>query len=141
MFPCLRTTHSSGVSKYLKNPMNTYNRADTIKKFLNKIISGQMEFSHLRKTLEDQGLESDEINIVVGQVDKKVTQAAQIKAVNDNGKNLFYGGLILAALGLILTVGTFTGLINIKRFGILAYGPIAGGLIMAMIGKSQKNRK
>ncbi|MGF1559271.1 MAG: hypothetical protein ACFCUL_09300 [Flavobacteriaceae bacterium] len=121
--------------------MSNYNRAETIKNFVNKIATGQMEFSNLRKTLENQGLESNEINIVVGQVDKRVARVSQMKEVNDNGKNLFYGGIILAALGLILTVGTFTGLIDLKGFGILAYGPIAGGLITAMVGKSQRNRK
>jgi len=121
--------------------MSEYNRAKTIKNFVEKIASGQMEFSDLRKTLENQGLESDEINIVVGQVDKRAMRASQMKEVNANGKNLFYGGLILAGAGLLLTIGTFTGLIDLKGYGILAYGPIAGGLITAMVGKSQMNRK
>lgn len=121
--------------------MSNYNRAETIKNFANKIASGEMEFSHLRKTLENQDLDSDEINIVIGQVDKRVARAAQMKEVNNNGKNLFYGGLILVALGLIITVGSFTGLIDLKGFGIVAYGPIAGGLITAMVGNSQMNRK
>lgn len=124
-----------------KNKMSEYNRAETIKVFVEKIASGQMEISELRKTFENQGLETDEINIVVGQVDKRAMRTAQMKEVNANGKNLFYGGLILAAAGLILTIGTFSGLIDLKGYGIIAYGPIAAGLITAMIGKSQMNRK
>ncbi|WP_299799515.1 hypothetical protein [uncultured Maribacter sp.] len=121
--------------------MSEYNRIETIKTFVEKVASGQMEFSELRKTLENQGLQTDEINIVVGQVDKRAARAAQMKEVNANGKNIFYGGLVLAGAGLIFTIGTFTGLIDLKGYGILAYGPIAGGLITAMIGKSQLKRK
>lgn len=121
--------------------MAIYNRAETIKSFTEKIVSGQMEFSDLRKTLENQNLESDEINVVVGQVNKRVMRAAQMKEVNTNGKDLLYGGLILAILGLILTIGTFTGLIDLEGIRVLAYGPIAGGLIMAMVGKSRMDRK
>ncbi|WP_405397315.1 hypothetical protein [Maribacter sp. Asnod2-G09] len=120
--------------------MTNYNRAETIKKFVNKIISGQMEFSHLRKVLENQSLKSEEINIVLRQVDKRVTRAARMKEINDSGKNLFYGGLMVALLGVIFTIGTFTGFLDFKGIGILAYGPIAGGLITAMAGKSQMNR-
>ena len=47
-----------------------------------------MEISELRKTFENQGLETDEINIVVGQVDKRAMRTAQMKEVNANGKNL-----------------------------------------------------
>lgn len=121
--------------------MQNYNRAQTIKNFIDKITSGQMEFSYLRKALENQGIESDEINVIVREVDKRVIQSVKMKEINANGKNLFYGGLILAGVSLILTIGTFTGLINLKGFGILAYGPIAVGLITAMFGKSQMNRK
>lgn len=121
--------------------MSDYNRAETIKNFVEKIVSGQMDFSDLRKTLENQGLESDEVNVVVRQVDKRAMRAAQMKEINTNGKNLLYGGLILAILGLILTIGTYTGLIDLEGIGILAYGPIASGLIIAMVGKSQMDRK
>lgn len=100
-----------------------------------------MEFSDLRSALENQGLESDEISVVFRQVDKKVTRTAQIREVNSNGKNLLYGGLVLAVAGFVLTIGTFTGLIDLKGIGILAYGPIASGIIMAMVGKFQMDRK
>ncbi|MBT2162267.1 hypothetical protein [Zobellia barbeyronii] len=47
--------------------------------------------------------------------------------------------MIVALFGLVLTIGTLTGLVNLKGIGIMAYGPIAGGLITAMTGKSQMN--
>jgi hypothetical protein len=120
--------------------MENYNRAEIIKTYFKKVDSGELEFSKLRKTLEGINIEKEEIDIIVPLIDRKALRAMEIKADNAKGKNMFYGGLILAIVGLIVTVGTFTGLINLKGFGIIAYGPIAGGLIMAMVGKAKMNR-
>ena len=103
------------------------------------MISGWPLFK-LRKTLEVQNIEKSEIDIIVPFIDRKIIRATQIKAEREKGKNLFYGGLILAGVGLIVTIGTLTGLIDLKRVGIIAYGPIAGGLITSMIGKGKMNR-
>ncbi|MGJ8685747.1 MAG: hypothetical protein ACSHWW_14040 [Nonlabens sp.] len=120
--------------------MENYNRASTIKKYFNEITSGKLEFSELRQKLENLGIEQEEITVVIRQVDKKVQRNIEMKAINATGKNLFYGGLIVALFGLVLTIGTLTGLVNLKGIGIIAYGPIAGGLITAMTGKSQMSR-
>jgi len=121
--------------------MNNYNRAATIKQYSDKIINREMEFSDLRKTLKAQNLDDEEINIVVKLTDKKVLRAEIIEMEYQKGKNIYYGGLILTIVALIITIGTFTGLIDLKGIGILAYGPIAGGLLMVMKGKSLMNRK
>jgi hypothetical protein len=120
--------------------MNEYNRAKTIDTLFEKVDSGELEFSKLRKTLEAQNIEKSEIDIIVPFIDRKIIRATQIKAEREKGKNLFYGGLILAGVGLIVTIGTLTGLIDLKGVGIIAYGPIAGGLITSMIGKGKMNR-
>jgi hypothetical protein len=120
--------------------MNEYNRAKTIDTLFEKVDSGELEFSKLRKTLEAQNIEKNEIDIIVPFIDRKIIRATQIKAEREKGKNLFYGGLILAGVGLIVTIGTLTGLIDLKGVGIIAYGPIAGGLITSMIGKAKMNR-
>ena len=120
--------------------MNEYNRAKTIDTLFEKVDSGELEFSKLRKTLEAQNIEKSEIDIIVPFIDRQIIRATQIKAEREKGKNLFYGGLILAGVGLIVTIGTLTGLIDLKGVGIIAYGPIAGGLITSMIGKGKMNR-
>ncbi|MFY0604886.1 MAG: hypothetical protein JXQ93_13180 [Flavobacteriaceae bacterium] len=120
--------------------MSEYNRAKTIDTFFEKVNSGALEFSKLRKALEAKNIEKREIDIIVPFIDRKIIRAAEIRADKEKGKNLFYGGLILAGAGLVLTIGTLTGLIDLKGVGIIAYGPIAGGLIISMIGKAKMNR-
>jgi len=121
--------------------MTKYSRAKIIDTFFDKINSGELEFSKLRKTLEEKNIEKSEIDIIVSFIDRKLIRTAKTKAEREKGKNLFYGGLILAGFGLFFTIGTYTGLIDFKGWVIIPYGPIAGGLIIAMIGKSNMNRK
>jgi len=117
-----------------------YNRAKTIDFFVNEINSGKMEFSDVRKNLEQKNIDDKEIVVVVRQVDKEVQRLAALKASQSIGRNLFYGGLLLCFIGIILTVGTYLSIIDIGPYFIIATGPIFGGLILAMTGKSKMKR-
>ena len=120
--------------------MENYNRATVIDESFDKISSGQMEFSKLRKTLENKNIEPSEIKIIVNLVDKKLIRNEQIKAENEKGKLMFYGGIVLATSSLILTLVTFTGILDLKGYGLIVYGPFFTGLIMIIKGKSSMNR-
>ncbi len=80
------------------------------------------------------------VNTIVRQVDKQLIKAEELRASYALGKNLFYGGLFLALAGTLLTIGTYTGIINIGNRFLIAYGPIAAGLITAIAGKAKMNR-
>ena len=120
--------------------MENYSRAKTIDTYFELIDSKQMEFSQLRTSLEDKNIEIKEINVIVNQIDKQLIRTAQMRASHEKGKNLFYGGLALAVAGIFLTLGTYTGIINLGKYYLIAYGPICGGLITAMTGKSKMNK-
>ena len=124
--------------KYQK--MKNYSRANTIDLYYDKINSGEMDFSSLRKDLEDQNIEKEEIGIVIKQVDNQIIRSVQLQASSSLGKNVFYLGLTLSALGVLLTIGTYTGLIDLGNVYTIALGPIFGGLIIAFQGNSKMNR-
>ncbi|MCW3787086.1 hypothetical protein [Plebeiibacterium sediminum] len=117
-----------------------YTKATAIDYFFSKIDAKEMEFSSVRKTLERDGFGKDDINTIVRQVDKQLIKAEELRASYALGKNLFYGGLFLAVAGALLTIGTYTGIINIGNRFLIAYGPIAAGLITALTGKAKMNR-
>jgi len=119
--------------------MENYNRADTIKLYFEKVDSKKIEFSQLRKELESTSIEADEINVIVKQVDSRLIKADQVRAEHDLGKNLFYGGGILAIAGLLFTIATYTGFIDLGGSYIIAYGPFVAGLLIAMSGKTKMN--
>lgn len=120
--------------------MEEYNRAKTIKKYFEKIRDGEMELSGLREVLVSNGIETDEINVVIKQVDKRLIRNEIIAAENKRGKELFYVGIVVVVAGLLVTLLSFTSIMDLKGYGIITYGPICGGLVTAMIGKSKMNR-
>ena len=120
--------------------MEDYSRAATIDFYFDEIKNGRMELSNLRKALEDKGVEDEEIKVVYRQVDKQLIRNAEMDAIRNKGKNLYYGGLFLTIAGLILTVTTYLGFFDLSGYTIIAYGPVLGGLLLAFIGKNQMNR-
>ena len=59
--------------------MIEYNRAKTMDSFLEKVDSGELEFSKLRKTLEASNIEKSEIDIIVPYIDRKLIRRAEIR--------------------------------------------------------------
>lgn len=117
-----------------------YTRAQLIDTYFEKIQNKEIDFSQMRPALQDMGVEDNEIGIIVKQVDKQLQQAAINKASHSTGRNLFYGGLAFAAIGLIITIGTFFNLIDSGSVYIIAYGPVISGSAIAAAGYSKMNR-
>ncbi len=119
-----------------------YNRAKTIDYYFEQISSKQMDFSQMRKELESKNIDADEINIVVRQVDKQVLRHQEVQTAHTLGKNIFYGGLVLALAGVVITVATLSGVFQLGNTYtiVVAYGPIGAGLAAAAYGRSQMNR-
>lgn len=120
--------------------MKTYNRAKTADFYFEKVAYGSLEFSKLRKTLENEDIEKEEIDFLVPYIDRKLLRVAQVQAAHKIGKNIFYSGLVLSVIGLVITLGSLFGLFDSKGIGIIAYGPIVGGLATTFIGKSNMDR-
>lgn len=113
---------------------------DTVELYFEKINSGEMDFSHLRKTLKSENYTAEEIEIIVKRLDRNLIRTAELKHYHSTGKNLFIGGLIIMIAGVLITVFTYTGIIDLGNIYIVAYGPILSGLLMAIIGKMKMNR-
>ena len=113
------------------------NRGKIIDHYFEKIESGDMEFSQLRKTLEKEIVDTEEINIIVRFIDNQLQRSAQTKVNKSTGISIFLGGILMTSIGLFITLGTFFGLINIGNSFILSYGPILGGMTIAMAGRNK----
>jgi len=119
----------------------SYNRANTINAFVTAIANGEMQFSDVRKKLEQYDLEEGEVTVVVRQVDNEIQRKALIKSKNESGQSLFLLGLVLCVLGLVTTIGTYTGLIDLGNYYVIAFGPILGGLGLVVKGRVEMKRK
>lgn len=99
-----------------------------------------MDLSDLRKTLESENYTKEEIDIIVKRTDRNLMHAAQLKHHHSNGKNLFIAGLLIMTAGILITVLTYTGIIDLGDIYLIAYGPVLGGFVMALMGKMKMNR-
>lgn len=110
-----------------------------IEYFLNEKRKG-MAFSEIRKILEENNVEENKINIIIHNVDKLILREAIVKNQNQRAKEFIYVGLFVTIAGLIITVGTFTGIINMGNSFVLAYGPVLGGLGILFTGLGKYRR-
>ncbi len=117
-----------------------YTKATAIDYFFNKIESNEMEFSEMRKKLESDGFEKDDINTIVRQVDNQLIKAEKLRGSHTMGRNLYYGGLFVALAGALLTIATYAGIINIGNRFLVLQGPMAVGLIIAFAGRTKMKR-
>ncbi|GMQ24706.1 hypothetical protein Aoki45_13880 [Algoriphagus sp. oki45] len=96
--------------------------------YLEKIQEKDFDLAEVRKTLEGENFPEEEIRPLIKRLDNELQRQAFSKINQSNRVNLMGLGLFLIALGLVVTLGTFLGLIPSGNSFILAYGPIFGGL-------------
>jgi len=115
--------------------------------FLNQIDDKDFDLSHVRKVLEKENYPESEIREVIKELDNVLQLRAFEKSNRSNADNLIIVGVVQTVFGLVVTLGTFTGLIPSGNSFLLAYGPILGGisiLVSAYFSKKKKgptNRK
>ena len=114
-------------------------RAQYVDHFIAKSKESGFEFSNIRKELEAQNVEPDEIKIIVRLVDNAVQQEVLKGSNNLKGKELVYGGGALALFGAIMTIGTYTGVIDFGNVYVIAWGPIlaGGGMLLTGLAKQR----
>ena len=117
-----------------------YSRAKTIDSNAALITAGEMEFSQLREKLEKMQLEPAEISLVVDLVNKKVIQTAKFEQEHAKGKGLLIGGISLAVLSIAIGLLSYTGILDLQGNTLIMYGPVIGGIIIALRGKSMMNK-
>lgn len=117
-----------------------YNRAKTVDHFVEEVQAGRLELSGIRPKLEQENVPDEEIRIVFRLVDRQVQKGVLQVAENDRNRNMLYGGLILCGAGLVVTVGTYLGIFDMRGYYLVAYGPILGGGLMALSGYQNMRR-
>lgn len=97
--------------------------------YLEQKIQG-MDFSQIRKELRQKGLAPAQVNALVRSIDHKILMGAYKKQESSRKIGLMMIGGILAGIGLVVTIGTFTGIIDIGNRFIFSYGPMLSGVAL-----------
>jgi hypothetical protein len=108
--------------------------------YLKKIADKDFEISDVRKDLERNSIDEDEIKVIVKLVDNELQRKLLTETENKRATDLVYVGAVITLIGLFITVGTYTGLIPMGDSFLIVYGPFLGGLSILFMGLARKRR-
>ena len=113
-------------------------RAQLVDYYIEKSKEQGFEIDQIRKELEDRNIPDDEIKAIVRLVDNQLQNDLLIKSNNSKSNELFWAGLVITIIGAAITIGTYTGMINMGDSFLFVYGPFFGGLSLMFGGWARK---
>jgi hypothetical protein len=115
-------------------------RAKIIDYYFQRINNKDFEISEVRRDLEKNNYDEDEIRIIVKLVDNELQRRNLLYTNNRKANDLIYIGGTVTMIGIIITVGTYTGLIEMGNSFLIVYGPFFGGLSILLTGLAKRQR-
>ena len=119
--------------------MKEYSRAKKIDQYQSRIISGELDLTTLRKKLQEDEVEEEEIAVIVKYMSHQLIRIEEKNATRIKGKNLIQGGALMSISSLLLTIATYLGWFDMGDYYLIAYGPFFGGLLMVFKGRNMMN--
>ncbi|MEQ9304280.1 MAG: hypothetical protein RJQ14_10225 [Marinoscillum sp.] len=113
-------------------------RAKLIDYYIAESRNPNFQIDQIRKDLEKKGIADKEIKVIVRLVDNAIQNAALHKTTRNRSNELLIAGGVLTLIGAGITVGTYTGLINMGDSFLVVYGPFLGGASMVLGGLTRK---
>lgn len=116
------------------------NRQEWIEHYLQRISDKNFEIYQVRRELEQQNVDEEEIKHIVRAVDTELQNRMLKSATRNDGRGFVRMGAILMVIGVLLGIAVFIGVVNRGNFFILAYGSFFGGMSVLLIGLFKKKR-
>ena len=102
-------------------------------RFLEEKRNGK-DFSIIRKELTELEIDEADIKIIIRNIDDQILYDDITKSKKQKAKELIFVGAFLTLAGLVVTIGSYTGLINSPDYTIIMYGPIIAGIGLFFTG-------
>lgn len=117
---------------------NTMSRAKLIDHYLEKSLEEGFEIDQIRKELEANDVEDEEIRVIVRIVDADIQKRALVKTSNQKSSAFIYIGLAFILVSVVVTIGTYTGLIDTGNSFVILYGPFFTGVSILLAALAKK---
>ena len=102
---------------------------------------GGKSYTTIRSELEDSGMSDGDIKELIRQVDELVLGEAVKKVSQDRAQQWYRSGMVLAVIGLILSIAYNAGII-LKNFpALLIYSPFIAGILVMFYGRFLQRRQ
>ena len=112
--------------------------SELVQFFVDKVHRGEMTFDRVRPELTKRGMTEEEIKTVVRQLDEELQN--QLMSGQNSSPQLIVIGIVIFAVGLVLTIGVHAGLFSSIRsyVAMLGYIPIVAGIAMIFVALKRK---
>ena len=108
--------------------------------YIQRLSEKNFEIYDVRRELEQQKVDEEEIKIIVRAVDAEL-QARLLRTTNpDYTALLIRMGIILTLIGLTLGLAIVVCIINTGVFFLFAYGSFFGGISMLLVGMFKRKK-
>jgi len=111
-----------------------------VEHYLNLKLNG-MDFSAIRNELKQEGVDGSDIKTIINSIDDKILHGVKSGKANSVSNLTKFVGILLLVGGLIVTIGTYIGWIDLKGHILFAYGPILGGLTILVSSSKKRSKK
>ncbi len=98
-------------------------------------------YSEIRARLLEDGLTSGEVKQLIRKVDERVLEATENQGRPDRFRQMNRAGLILAIIGLAISIAFNAGLILQRLPAIVVYTPFFTGILIMFYGRMMQRRK
>ena len=115
-------------------------RAKLVDYYIDKSKEPDFQINQIRKELEAKNIPDEEIKAIVRLVDNYIQMNHITKSSNKRANEFIIGGIFLALFGAVITIGTYTGLINTGNSFVIMYGPFFVGLSFIFGGLAMKRK-
>ena len=115
-------------------------RQQRINHYINKLSDKGFEIYQVRRELEAQGIEEQEIKAIVRAVDEELQKRLLLNSQKDQSTGFIRYGLTLVAIGGLLLALSITKIIYFGEFIYIGYAPFFIGLGMIVVGLLKKRK-
>lgn len=119
--------------------MSTSNE-NRIEELSREKIEGK-SYSTIREELAASGMSDGEIRSLIRQVDERVLSETVKLGSLDRAEQWYRVGLILAVIGLILSIAYNAGIILENLPALLIYSPFFAGILVMFYGRFQRKKQ
>ncbi len=111
---------------------------EIIEEFVRQKLEGK-SYTLIRTDLGDRGLNKEEVRETIKKIDDRVLIAEMSKQHHSKSRLLYRTGLILAVLGLIMTIASNSFILtNLPKYVI--YSPFFAGILLMLYGRMLRRK-
>ena len=119
--------------------MNTVSE-NRIKELVREKMEGK-SYSTIREELSESGMTDREITNLFRQVDERVLSETMKQGDSNRAQQWYRSGMVLAVIGLILTIAYNAGIIFAYLPALLIYSPFIAGVLVMFYGRFLQRKR